>query len=739
MKNTELWYGHATVEPSMPVVAGSYGTWRLVYVAGRYGIDNSGAIIVCWRFALDWGRPQTDDPRGENYLTASTDADAKLEVTYTFKGYIRPWYHAVRVDVYDGEIRPGERITLTFGDTRFGSIGQRAPTAVNRCCEWKVLVDPLCTRRFVPLQDCPSVEIVSDDPVRLMVILPSDAVCGERMRVLIRAEDKWGNPASGYRGRARLIWEPSDGAPEGLPQVVEFTEDDKGVRVLEDAVPKREGIFRLHVYDEQLGLECLSNPCVCRAERPSFLRFWGDLHGQSEEALGIGSAYDYFRYARDVAGVDFASNQGNDFDISDGGWRQIQDAARRLNEPHRFVTFLGYEWSGNTSGGGDHNVIFLHDDEPIRRSSHANVEGGDTSTDCYPITELYRAFVGRDDVLIIPHVGGRFANLDFHDPSLERLIEIYSCWGLFEWFLGEALRRGMRVGFVAASDDHKGRPGASHPGAHIFGVYGGLTCVLARKLTREAVFEALRARRCYATTGERILLDLTCNGHLMGEEFEARELPQIRCHVIGTAGIESVEVLRFAKGDERPCVVHSHPICAEAPPSNRIKIAWSGLRQIPRYFHLGWDGSLTLSEGRIINAYGYALDTPLEGIIESSERHVAWRSQTAGDEDGIILELDAPPDARLSFKTTPISFVLVVGEIGMEPIEFTGEGIDTRAIVYRLPDAVFPREVEFTWTDVGPPEGTPAYFVRVVQEDGSRAYSSPFYIHIRGEHKEGEK
>ena len=151
MKDIRLWYGHATVEPSAPVVAGSHGTWRLTYIAGRYGIDNSGAIIICWRFAIDWGRPQTDDPKGENYLTASTDAEAKLKVTYTFKGYTRPWYHAVRVDVYDGEIRPGERITLTFGDTRYGSIGQRAPTAVNKRCEWKVLVDPFCTRRFVPL------------------------------------------------------------------------------------------------------------------------------------------------------------------------------------------------------------------------------------------------------------------------------------------------------------------------------------------------------------------------------------------------------------------------------------------------------------------------------------------------------------------------------------------------------------------------------------------------------------
>jgi hypothetical protein len=465
------------------------------------------------------------------------------------------------------------------------------------------------------------------------------------------------------------------------------------------------------------------------------MRHWGDLHGQSIEALGIGTAYDYFRYARDVAGVAFASNQGNDFDIHDEGWRQIQKAVRQFNEPHRFAAFLGSEWSGNTSGGGDHNIIYLRDNEPIRRSSHANVVGGETASDCYPITELYRAFARRNDVLIIPHVGGRYANLDFHDPNLQRLIEIYSGWGLFEWFLADALRRGMRLGFVATSDDHKGRPGAAAPGTHVFGVYGGLTCVLAKELTREAIFEALRARRCYATTGQRILLDVSCNGHQMGEEFRTTEPPTIRCRVVGTTGIESVEVLRCSPGERRPKVVYAHPINADAPPSNRIKIAWRGFRQIARYFQLVWDGSLTLSKGRITAAQGYAFDTSLEGIVEHSKQRVAWRSQTVGDEDGIIVTLDAPPRARLRFETQPARFEIALREITASPKIFSGQGVDTSVAVRRLPDAPFPTELEFAFTHAKPPSDLNAYFVRVVQEDGGRAYSSPFYIQTRSREK----
>ena len=105
--------------------------------------------------------------------------------------------------------------------------------------------------------------------------------------------------------------------------------------------------------------------------------------------------------------------------------------------------------------------------------------------------------------------------MGFHDPSPEQVIEIHSDWGCFEWLLEDARRRGYKVGFVANSDGHKGRPGASHPGASTFGAYGGLTCVLAEVLTCDAIFEAIqpRQRRGYAvTTAQRIHVELRSTG-----------------------------------------------------------------------------------------------------------------------------------------------------------------------------------------------------------------------------------
>jgi hypothetical protein len=62
---------------------------------------------------------------------------------------------------------------------------------------------------------------------------------------------------------------------------------------------------------------------------------------------------------------------------------------------------------------------------------------------------------------------------------------------------------------VCHSDDHKGRPGATQPGATTFGAIGGLTCYLMKEFDRDAVFDALRQRRHYGgTTGTRLYMSI---------------------------------------------------------------------------------------------------------------------------------------------------------------------------------------------------------------------------------------
>ena len=70
------------------------------------------------------------------------------------------------------------------------------------------------------------------------------------------------------------------------------------------------------------------------------------------------------------------------------------------------------------------------------------------------------------------------------------------------------LRRAAQFCFLGSTDHHAGFPGS----------YGdGLTAVLAKEKSREAIWEALLSGRAYAVTGDRIECDFTVNGQGLGE------------------------------------------------------------------------------------------------------------------------------------------------------------------------------------------------------------------------------
>src|SRR5690606_30832950 len=146
--------------------------------------------------------------------------------------------------------------------------------------------------------------------------------------------------------------------------------------------------------------------------------------------------------------------------ITDDNWQEVQRVTRAFHEPGRFVPFLGYEWSGITSVGGDHNIYYLGDEGTLHQTAQWLVDDDSTPAGVrYPLARLWETFAGRSDVMAVPHVGGRPGNLALSDPAFCPVIEIHSHHGTFEWFAAEAIRRGLRVGFIAGSDDHTGRPG----------------------------------------------------------------------------------------------------------------------------------------------------------------------------------------------------------------------------------------------------------------------------------------
>jgi hypothetical protein len=352
----------------------------------------------------------------------------------------------------------------------------------------------------------------------------------------------------------------------------------------------------------------------------------------------------------------------------------------------------------------------------------------DAATDCFPVTDLFAQFRGRDDVMLIPHIGGRYADIvGFHDPALEPVIEIYSDWGRFEWLLEDALKQGYRVGFVANSDGHKGRPGASHPGASTFGAYGGLTCVLAESLTREAVFDAIRRRRCYGTTAaQRIHVELAVNGLPMGAEGRAAGPVRITGRVVGTGPMERVDLFRgltilrtVSPYDQRAY-----------EGSRRYRVAWAGSRVRGRDRLTRWDGHVELSAGKIAQVTPWAMENPEKGIVQHLPTQVTFASNTTGDDDGIDLRLEAPADAVLKFRSPVIDLDVPLGDLSDGSTRvFPAGGVDLRVFVRRLPARDLTTEIGIDLTDAAPPAGQcHAYWIRVTQEDGAQAWTSPVYL-----------
>jgi hypothetical protein len=312
-----------------------------------------------------------------------------------------------------------------------------------------------------------------------------------------------------------------------------------------------------------------------------------------------------------------------------------------------------------------------------------------------------------------------------HDPAIELAVEVHSAWGTFEWLVDDALQRGYQIGICANSDGHKCRPGSSYPGAGEFGSLGGLTCVLAQRLDRESILEALIARHFYATTGCRCLMEvklMTGDGRsaMMGDVVEAGIAPlDLYVRVVGTAPVESVEVRSGTR------VLKTVRPYGEGDLGCRVKVVWSGAEVRGRDRMARWDGGLRLEGNGIVQATPinfWNANQPLERV---GCHQVAWKSVTTGGVAGVILELEETDVGLLAIDTFQRRVECEIGSLGMEPIVWDCGGLQKEIRVYRLPDRQRTCEVSFTLPLTGTHQ---AIYIRMTQEDGHMAWTSPVYL-----------
>jgi hypothetical protein len=366
-------------------------------------------------------------------------------------------------------------------------------------------------------------------------VVPSTVAPDDDVTVSVRVEDYWGNVATDFDGAIHVDSDVAGDHPDTIDVEAGLGE---ATTTFEDA-----GVYRFSLTHEDRDLSAQTNPVVVGDHDRR--TYWGDIHGQSGETVGTGTIQEYFEYARDAAFLDFGSHAGNDFQITDSFWDEIQATIQAFDDPGEFTTFLCYEWSANTPIGGDHNVYFRDDEAEIHRSSRWQTEQGAAKMGgINHIEDLYDHYRGRDDVLIVPHQGGRPSMLRDFDPDLTPFVEITSVWGVFKWFGHRALDEGYPIGFVGGSDDHTGRPGVGHPdNLSKHNERGGLMAARTDDLDRGSLWDAFTSKRVYATTGARILLDVTVDGAGMGETVESRS-PTVDVSVRGTAPVQRVDLFR---------------------------------------------------------------------------------------------------------------------------------------------------------------------------------------------------
>jgi len=343
----------------------------------------------------------------------------------------------------------------------------------------------------------------------------------------------------------------ASGSVKGLPDKIQMNRSHEGAVTVEGVDVQSDDPVRIEATNDKHGYRARS-PAMYPDRLGGWCNLFGALHFHTRFSHdGEGDVRDAYAYARDALNLDFVSVTDH---YPRDHWGETLEVNESFDEPGSFVTIPAWEW--NTDRG--HLNLYL-------RSSAV-----DAGPDQYVPNEYPYEVSWPESVILSPHhTNVRSAKADDgtrywteYDWSVRneriRLVEVVQIRGSFEadepdrdWGIlrggagasvRDALERGYRVGFVGGTDNHSGTPTRDHQRP---GQYAGLTGVLASDRSRESVWDALDARRTYATSGVPIVCHVEVNDALMGRErpLEPEEEVSISASLHGTAPIEQVDVI----------------------------------------------------------------------------------------------------------------------------------------------------------------------------------------------------
>jgi hypothetical protein len=487
---------------------------------------------------------------------------------------------------------------------------------------------------------------------------------------------------------------------------------------------------------------------------------YGDIHNHNACGYGVGSMARSIEIAR--SHLDFFAFTGHaqwhDMQPMEGGreqhwlkgfarlqeqWPNVQKLIADANRDEQFSAFLGYEW--HSSRFGDQCVVFPGDFQPLHFAND--------------VPEL-RRFCREKNALMIPHHlaypdGARGVNWDVFEERCTPVVEIFSEHGNsehdrgpFDFFthsmggrqtshtVRHALARGLRFGFTASSDSHNGFPGA----------YGeGLVAVLSERLDRSAILDAIRARRTYALTGDRIEVDFTVDGALMGASIAAGRQVAAEYDVRARDELDVVEVVQNGEIVHRSYPSPSLAAAPGAPMQVRLEWGWGPWGDLALERIADWRMTVGIEGGRIRRFFPCLQSGPFDearrhSVERSGEHGLAIRSFTSrkgayrlNPNQSVVLEIEGSPETTLLLDMTEPAAArqrVCVGELleGSKNF-FTGpfpkEAYQWHRIVPLAASALADR------CTLALPEGRSNVYLRVRQQNGHMAWISPVFINYR--------
>lgn len=737
--------GSVTANVAAPLKVDTYVEFQQTYTVGDAPIRPGGGVVVPNHFYFARQELQANDAAADNFVTARTsNSNVKLSVeTYPISGIFSPTLGPVEAPraffkVTQGELRPGDRITVTYGDRTKGSRGLKLISVSNSALRfplWVVTAEDgvLLTPREA------NIPVYGGPTAGVRGFVSSIVGVGELFTLSVRAEDAFRNLATGGAPGWTVTL---NGAPFRKLPASAASISKLQVRL------EKPGIYRFAFVSEDGAIRGESDPVLVEHE-PKERIYWGETHGHCGFSEGMGLADDYFAFARDEARLDFTVLSEHDLWMDCSEWEEMRRSVRKFERPGEFIAYMGYEWTVPSTYGGHHNVIFRDIDKvmPVTCQRHPS------------LPDLYRGLrkaYQPKDVVVIPHAH-QTADAAQNDPELEPLVEIVSEHGTFEWLGRRYLANGSQLGFVGASDNHRGHPG--YRARDTYNTFGdsGLAAVMAPTKQRDAIFDAMKDRRTYATNSARIILRTMLNGQSMGRVVPSAARRIVDGIVHGSGPIESITLVKNGK-DHETLNFDDAPSSAPASAGDIVEVRFVSNSEplqvlIPARGGRVWEGRITVEGARIAHVSTPQVDT-INPFVEwarptaGTTDQVDFRLLTRGDNKIVRLRLEGGTgsqvrvlmegargalDARLSIPSARAPAVGVAAPIEDPGARAASAGAYVDQVQVRRIRPSSERDRTFRFIDESGGADGDNYYVRIVQADGGLAWSSPGWVgEVRG-------